>query len=216
MQQYADKEVFNQRFVEINQDIRVKLREQAYDNWLTDYETEIEKCTTPIIDLGCGLGNNTLYLLEKGKEVVACDYAEVAIKTIEKEMPKAQTKLFDMTQKFPFQDNYTDIVIADLCIHYFTEEVTKNIIQEIRRILRLNGILIFRVNSTQDSNFIAHHEKIDNNFIWQEKWKKSKRLFDEKSIRDFFKDWKIEKMKQEKMLRYEFEKLVWNCVVRKI
>lgn len=174
MQKYTDKEVFNQRFVEMNQDIRVKLREQAYDNWLTDYETEIEKCTTPIIDLGCGLGNNTLYLLEKGKEVVACDYAEVAIKTIEKEMPKAQTKLFDMTEKFPFQDNYTDIVIADLCIHYFTEEVTKNIIEEIRRILKLNGILIFRVNSTQDSNVIAHHEKIDNNFIWQEKCKKAK------------------------------------------
>lgn len=215
MQQYTDKEVFNRRFLEMNEDEKVKKREQAYDGWLEEYETEIEVCQTPIVDLGCGLGNNTFFLIEKGKDVLACDYSEIAIETIQKEMPKAKTKLFDMTQKFPIEDDYTDIVIADLCIHYFPEEITKKVIEEIKRILKPNGILIFRVNSTDDSNYIAKHETIQEDFIWQPKWKKSKRLFNENSIRSFFADWKIEKVKQEKMLRYEYQKVIWNCAVRK-
>lgn len=48
-----------------------------YDEWLVEFETIISKVDTDIIDLGCGVtGNNTLYLLEKGKSVISCDFAE--------------------------------------------------------------------------------------------------------------------------------------------
>lgn len=215
MQTYTKKEVFNQRFAEMNQLEEVKKRERTYDGWLFDYETEIENCQTPIVDLGCGMGNNTIYLIEKGKNVMACDYSEVAIQTIQDEIPQAQTKLFDMSQKIPLEDNFTSIVIADLSIHYFTQEITEKVISEIKRILKPNGVLLFRVNSIKDNHFISNHTEIDKEFIWQPKWQKSKRLFSESSIREFFADWKIEKIKEEKMLRYEFEKIVWNCAVRK-
>ena len=216
MQKYTDKEVFNQRFIEINSNVEQKNREVIYDGWLADYEAEIEKCNTTIVDLGCGLGNNTLFLLEKGKEVLACDYADIAIETIKREMPKAKTKLFDMSQTFPIENDYTDIVIADLSIHYFTKEVTKKVIAEIRRILKPNGIFLFRVNSVKDSNFIARENKMEDEFFWEEREQRSKRCFDEKSIREFFADWKIEKVKEEIMLRYGKEKVLWNCAVRKV
>lgn len=214
--QYTDKEVFNERFAEINQNISIKERETKYDDWLKDYEVEIENCKTPIVDLGCGLGNNTFYLLQKGKEVLACDYSEVALETIQKEAPQIKTCLFDMTEPFPIQDNYTDIVIADLCIHYFPEDTTKQIIKEIKRILKPNGVLLFRVNSVDDSNFVVNHEKLEDHFIWQPEWKKSKRLFDKESIEYFFESWKIEKVRKEKMMRYEKIKIVYSCAVRKV
>lgn len=214
--QYTNKEVFNQRFAEMNEEEAVKIRETTYDNWLEDYEQEIETCQTVIVDLGCGLGNNTFYLLQKGKEVLACDYSEVAIETLQKEAPQAKTCFFDMTKRFPIQDDYTEIVIADLSIHYFPEDTTKQIIQEIKRILKPNGVLLFRVNAVDDFNFIANHENLDDHFIWQPKWKKSKRLFDEESIEYFFQDWKIEKLQKEKIMRYELEKIVYNCAVRKV
>ena len=30
------------------------------DNWLDRFDSIINKCTTPILDLGCGSGNDTL------------------------------------------------------------------------------------------------------------------------------------------------------------
>lgn len=216
MQKYTDKEVFNKRFLEINADIDIKNQEGKYDGWLSDFETEIEKCKTPIVDLGCGLGNNLFYFGEKGKEVLACDYSEIAIETIQKEIPKAKTKIFDMTKKFPIEDNFTDIVIADLSIHYFTKEVTKRVIAEIKRILKPNGIFLFRVNSINDTNFISKQNQMEEDFYWEESEKRSKRVFSEESIREFFGSWKIEKIQEEKAFRHKPEKIVWNCAARNV
>lgn len=216
MQNYTDRETFEERFQFMLENPTIKNREQTYDNWLNDYEEEIEKCKTPIVDLGCGLGNNTRYLIEKGKEVLACDYSKLAIETIQKEMPKAKTSLFDMVQKFPIEDAFTDIVIADLCLHYFDKKITEDIIREIKRIVKPNGILLFRVNSVNDVNYLSDARTITEEFVWTPETKKSRRLFNEQSIREFFSDWKIEKIKEEKLFRYDAEKVCWNCAVRKV
>lgn len=216
MQNYTDKEIFDENFQFLIENPAIKKREQTYDDWLEDYEEEIEKCKTPIVDLGCGLGNNTDYLIQKGKEVLACDYSKVAIETIQREMPKAKTSLFDMTQKFPIEDNFTDVVIADLCLHYFDKKITEDIIREIKRILKPNGILLFRVNSINDVNYLSDACTMAEDFVWTPKSKKSRRLFNEQSIREFFADWKIEKIKEEKLFRYDPEKILWNCAVRKV
>ena len=47
-----------------------------YDDWLDVFERAIKNCETPIIDLGCGSGNDTLYLIERGKKVIPCDYSK--------------------------------------------------------------------------------------------------------------------------------------------
>lgn len=40
-----------------------------YDDWLEKFEEIIDACKTPILDLGCGSGNDTLYLINKGKKL---------------------------------------------------------------------------------------------------------------------------------------------------
>ena len=118
-----------------------------YDNWLDEYKDIIANIDTEIIDLGCGVtGNNTIYLLEKGKKVLSCDFAIEALNIIEK-INGSKTLLFDMLEPFPLEDNCTNLVIADLSLHYFKDEDTKKIIKEIQRILKPNGYLFIRVNS---------------------------------------------------------------------
>ena len=41
-----------------------------FDDWLEKFEKIINDCSTPILDLGCGSGNDTLYLIKKGKKVI--------------------------------------------------------------------------------------------------------------------------------------------------
>lgn len=33
------------------------------DNWLDSFKDKVQNVDTPIIDLGCGMGNNILYLI---------------------------------------------------------------------------------------------------------------------------------------------------------
>lgn len=43
------------------------------DDWLDRFDSIIANCKSPVLDLGCGSGNDTLYFIEKGKKVIACD-----------------------------------------------------------------------------------------------------------------------------------------------
>lgn len=185
-----------------------------YDGWLQTFDKEINECKTPIIDLGCGAGADTMYLLERGKQVIPCDYSINAIKNIEKNLPQLKTiKHFDMTKGLPFEDNFTDIIIADLSLHYFSEEQTFNILEEIKRVLKPNGLLIFRVNSTKDTNFIPNDRlEIEHNFY--ETSVGYKRFFDEEDINKFFSKWNIVYINEEDMGRYGHIKILWKGAVK--
>ncbi len=62
----------------------------TYNDWLDKYSKLFKNTKTKILDLGCGLSNDALYLVEKGCKVVTCDCSEVAIKSINKHIPQAE------------------------------------------------------------------------------------------------------------------------------
>lgn len=186
------------------------------DNWLDDFSNVINNCSTPILDLGCGSGNDTLYLIDKGKKVISCDYSINAINNIKKNFPEVyDTKCFNMLDGLPFDDNSFDIVIADLSLHYFREEDTFKIINEIKRVLTDKGSLIFRVNSINDVNHGAGEGIEIEHHLYETSDKRLKRFFDEKDIKYFFKDFDIEFLNEEIMTRYELEKRLYRCLAKK-
>ena len=186
-----------------------------YDDWLDEFKDIIDNVSSEIIDLGCGVtGNNTLYLLEKGKRVLSCDFAEEALKVVD-QIEGSKTLLFDMLDEFPFEDNYTDLIIADLSLHYFSDKDTKRIIKEIKRVLKTNGYLFFRVNSI---NSTEYKEIISKGILEKEKHfffynNMDKRFFDEEDIRLFFKDFKFILLREENMARWCPDKIIWKGVV---
>lgn len=188
-----------------------------YDDWLDLFLDDINSCVLPIIDLGCGSGNDSKYLIEHGKKVVACDYAEKAVENVRRNFPElTDAKCFDMTEGLPFEDNYAGIIIADLSLHYFSEKVTKKILAEIKRVLNNDGILIFRVNSINDTNHGAGvGTEIEHHYYLNESNGRYKRFFDRDDINMFFKDWNIEYAEEEKMDRYKLLKILWRGKVSK-
>lgn len=192
-----------------------KRKDVKYDGWLKLFDKEIKNCKTPIIDLGCGKGNDTLYLIQNGKNVIPCDYSEKLILDIQNNFPEIErTECFDMTKGLPFEDDFTDIIIADLSLHYFKKDTTYKILQEIKRVLKQNGILIFRVNSINDINFGARQGKEIEKHLYETEDGEYKRFFDINDIQEFFNIWDILYINEEKTERFEKEKIVWKGKVK--
>ena len=189
--------------------------EITYDNWLDSYLDIIESCNTKVLDLGCGMGNDTLYLKKKGKSLLACDYSDVAIDYINNKIKDVETKIIDISLPLPFKDNSFALIIADLSLHYFSDTITKNIMLEIKRILTKNGYLIARVNSVFDFNYGANKGKrIEDNFYFIDGY--NKRFFNEKEAYKYFSLIGEVKIKEGEMLRYTKPKKVIEVVAKKV
>ena len=187
------------------------------DGWLNRFHSIIETCKTPVLDLGCGSGNDTLFFLEKGKKVIACDQSVNAIKNIKKNFPEVlEAKCFNMLNGFDFENGSFGIVCADLCLHYFKETDTKMILNEIRRILVPEGYLLVRVNSINDVNHGAGQGKEMEHHLYRTEDGMLKRFFDEKDIKNIFSDFEILFCEEQKMLRYRSEKIVYCLCMKKV
>lgn len=187
-----------------------------YDDWLDTFQDAINSCQTPIIDLGCGSGNDTLYLIERGKKVISCDYARNAIQNIRKNFPEVERAVcFDMTQGLPFENDFADIMICDLSLHYFTEQTTFAILDEIKRVLRPNGWLLFRVNSVRDVNHGAGKGTEREPHLYETEDGRYKRFFDASDFEKFFDGWNHVYLQEELMDRYELEKVLWKGAMRR-
>lgn len=105
-----------------------------------------------ILELGCGVGNDFLYFAQNGHQVLATDLSKIAIEKNEKYFKEDNLKfeILDMSLPMNFPDNTFDAVYARLSLHYFTDQVTKEIFKEIHRILKPSGLFCFLCKSTND------------------------------------------------------------------
>ncbi|WDV48009.1 class I SAM-dependent methyltransferase [Clostridiaceae bacterium M8S5] len=187
----------------------------SYDLWLDKHKDLLESSKhLPIIDLGCGIGNNTLYLLERGFKIISCDFCQEALDKLSKNSGNVDTRCFDMKDGLPFKDECSKIVISDLSLHYFTWEKTKEILNEISRVLTKEGALLCRVNSLHDINYGAGDGlKIESNYYNIDG--KLKRFFDESDVFKLFREWNITYHKETEINRYDKLKIAWEICAYK-
>lgn len=185
----------------------------TYDDWLNKY-TKLFRKDFKFVELGCGRAYCSNYLISEGfSDVIATDFSSEVLKMVQKENKDLQTMLFDMTGGLPFGDNSVDVVIADLCLHYFDSEMTKYIIKEISRVLKKDGYLLVRVNSTKEVQKKNNLEKIERNFYFEGNI--YKRYFDEEDCYYYFKDFKVYYLQESAMDRYDNPKVLWELCLRK-
>jgi len=113
-----------------------------------------------IIELGAGLGRDTIFFAKNSIHVEALDYSPSAIKTINEKAEKQNlsnyisTKIFDIRKKIPFKDNSVDACFSHMlyCMALTNIEL-ESLNNEICRVLKPNGINVYTVRHTNDGDY---------------------------------------------------------------
>ena len=130
-----------------------------------------------LIELGSGLGRDTLFFAKNSISIEALDYSPTAIKLINKKAKEKKlsnnisTKVFDVRKKLPFKDESIEACFSHMlyCMALSTSDL-KKLNKEILRILKPGGINIFTVRNFDDGDYkngIHRYEELyeNNGFI---------------------------------------------------
>ncbi|MDP2818278.1 MAG: class I SAM-dependent methyltransferase [Polaromonas sp.] len=135
----------------------------------------------PVLEIGCGHGDDTAVLAGAGLRVTAFDLSRAAVAVAKARVPSATVTRRDIRDPFPLEAQQAGLVVASLSLHYFSWEETQSIVQRVREVLRPGGLLLCRLNSTEDHHFGASgHQEIEPNFYLVNG--EPKRFFDETAI----------------------------------
>lgn len=101
------------------------------------------------LDLGTGPGTQAIELSKLGFESTGTDIAESAINKA-KELSDDVNFVVDDILNSSFSDKVFDFILDRGCFHVFEPSLRKNYLNQIKRILKNDGILFLKVMSTKE------------------------------------------------------------------
>ena len=160
-----------------------------------------EENITSIIELGAGLGRDTIYFAQNSIYVEALDYSPSAIKKINQKAKELnlskfiKTKLYDIREKLPFDNEQFQGCFSHMlyCMALSNTDL-ENLNDEIYRVLMVGGINIYTVRHINDQDYkngIHRGEELYENdgfivhFFSKEKIKKISKGFKVLNIENF-------------------------------
>lgn len=148
-----------------------------------------------VLDAGCGIGRNALYLAQKGCHIHALDYSDCSLTQLSEGASRSgladRITIYNRSlyEPLPFADCSIDLVLDSYVFCHFTDEVHKSSYRkELFRVLKAEGLLFSSVFSVDDEYYKRMApQSIDrgsvvvdpNNGI-------AKQLYTEPEIKDFF------------------------------
>ena len=169
----------------------------------------------PVFEIGCGHGDDTVFLVRSGLQVVAFDLSRAAVAIARVRAPAATIRRGDVREPFPSAVQGVGVVLASLSLHYFSWKDTLAIVNRVRLLLRPGGVLLCRLNSTEDHHFGARgHAEIEPNYFLVDN--QPKRFFDREMVCTLFKDgWKQLSLDHFVTRKYVKPKALWELTVER-
>lgn len=150
-----------------------------------------------VLELGCGQGRDAMHLALAGYTVYALDRSPVAVWSATRSAINANVAMrlvaHDHSRRLPFRAELFDGVYAHLALHYFDDDTTLQIVDEISRVLKPDGVLYFTVRSTADTLYGKGRPLADNTFCFAGH---VRRFFDDVSLKTLLHDWHIERIRE--------------------
>ena len=119
-----------------------------------------EKKIGKVLELGSGLGRDTIFFAKNLIHVTALDYSSSGIEIIKQKALKQNlsknisTNIFDIRKTLPFDDNSIEACFSHMlyCMALTSNEL-KNLNNEICRVLKPSGLNIYTVRNTFDGDY---------------------------------------------------------------
>ena len=150
------------------------------------------------IDLGCGIGRNSLYLAERGYSVVAVDFAESALDKFcqilnnNPQSSRITIRQLDLTKELPFADNSFDLATDIVTTMTLTPDELPGFEYELRRVVRPNGLFLTYVLSCDDGFLEAMAPGGTTTTV--EKSGITDNYLSEDQLRNLYKEWEVLKI----------------------
>lgn len=129
---------------------------QAYNAWSETYDTVQNKtrdleaialrasiktfAPLDILEIGCGTGKNTGWLLTKARHLVGADFSAEMIAKAKAKITdeKVEFRQFDLRQEWDFAENQFDLIVCSLALEHI--ENIDFVFEQAHRVLRENGL----------------------------------------------------------------------------
>lgn len=127
----------------------------AYDRWANQYdsdenatrelnaevlrEQEFLRADDAVLEIGCGTGLNTQWLVEQAGSVVAADFSEAMLEMAQTRLSGTGVTLhqMDVTEPWAFEEGRFDWVVATLVLEHVKD--LDHVFREAHRVLRSGG-----------------------------------------------------------------------------
>lgn len=196
-------------------------RDLWLERWLPTITDRVERLgCRQVLEIGCGSGDDTAVLVDAALEVTAFDLSAAAVEACRLRVPQARVTVLDVREHWPTEGTPIAVVVASLSLHYFPWRETVALFRRVREQLMPGGLLLCRLNSTDDVNFgAAGHPKVNSAserayFLVDGS---PKRFFSERDLDDLLQDsgpgWRELARSHEVTMKYGPAKAVWEVVL---
>lgn len=187
------------------------------DPWLTRWLPLVRERAADgrVLEIGCGQGDDTATLSAAGMKVHAFDLSRLAASMTRARVPSATVECRDVRKPLPRQARDLGVIVASLSLHYFSWSETQVLVQRIRSALCSRGVLLCRLNSTEDHNFGASgNPEIEPNFFLVNG--EPKRFFDKPAVESLFAEgWNVISLEHFTTSKYIKAKALWEVVLER-
>lgn len=169
----------------------------------------------PVLELGCGTGEDSAVLARNGVDLVSLDLSEQAVTAARARLPDVKFLVQDLRDPFPLGAGSASVVVASLSLHYFPWDETLRLMARIRDALNEGGIFLCRLNSTNDHHYGASGYPLidENNYSVKGE---TKRFFNRNSIERLFQNgWKMLSLEEMVTHKYAMPKSLWEVILVK-
>lgn len=137
---------------------------QPDDWWLSGTDTFISflKAGDLVLDVGCGGGTKSKYLMSKGLKVVGIDISEGMIEIAKKEVPEGKFMVMDLLEVSSLEERFDGIFMQAVLLH-IPKKDAQIILEKIVGKLKHSGYLYIAVKEKLP-NGIDEEVKIDNDY----------------------------------------------------